>query len=342
MRKRKPKDNPERNWLGLGLAGGVLTLVVLSVAAAALWFANRPTAAPRPVLPVAIPTQTPIRVIVRATTTPLPPPTPFPTPTMVRPLLNRLPADGYVVYSTNMLEIGAIDGDGVRPMSIRGADVAATPDGETLAYIREGRLYLYQNETETRIDVPGTPRMPAWNADGTALAFVVRKDNQDTVYRLRRDRTEALPVLSVKELAAPPLSSPSENRLLITEVIMSRSTRFYTIDPLCMSTAACQASREDIATVPYAVSWAAYHPSGTFIAFTERDNGGLYALKTGSKEVMPLISDQVYKRRVAFGRDPGKLIVIDGENNLYLLDLTNLAWTWLSPSNVTSVRWAGG
>ncbi len=337
MRKRKPQDNPGTNWLGLGLAGGVLTLIVLSVSAAAFWFV--PT--PRPARQAMLPTLTPVRVVVRVTTTPLP--TPFPTPTpLLPPALNRLPADGYVVYGTSTLEISAIDGDGIRPMAIKGSDVAAAPDGETLAYILAGQLYVYRNEKETRIVVNGTAKMPAWNADGTALAFVVSADNQDTVYRLRRDRTEALPVLSVHELGAPPLSSPSSNRLLIAEVLTSRRTAFYTIDPLCASPAACQASRDDIATVPYAVSWAAYHPSGTFIAFTDRDNGGLYALQTGSKEVTALVNDHVYRRRIAFGRDPGKLIAIDGANGLYLLDLVNLASSRLTPANVTSVSWAGG
>jgi hypothetical protein len=154
MRKRKPKDNPGTNWLGLALAGGTLTLVVLSVSAAVIWFANRPTAAPaRPTSTVVRPTLPPRP---RPTTTPFPTPTPPPPPG-----LNRLPADGYVVYSTNTLEISAIDGDGVRPMRVKGADVAAAPDGEALAYIRDGRLYLYQNEKETGVDVRGTPRMPA-------------------------------------------------------------------------------------------------------------------------------------------------------------------------------------
>jgi hypothetical protein len=339
MRKRKPKDNPGINWFGLALTGGVLTLVALSVFGVALWLTNRPT-----IMPVR-PTVTLVRPTLPPPPRPTPTPVPTPTPPLPRPAAFRLPAGGTVVYSANngsSDKIGIIDGDGVRPMNIEGADVAAAPDGGALAYVREGRLYLYQNDKEIRIDVPGTPRMPAWNADGTALAFVVHTDNQDTVYRLRRDRTEALPVLSVRELAAPPLSSPSSNRLLIAERIEANRTAFYTVDALCATPAACQANREDIASVPYAVSWAAYHPSGTFIAFTEYAHGGLYALQTGSKEITPLIGDKGYRRRVTFGSDPGKLIYIDGNLSLYLFDLVNHTLVWLYPTNVTSVSWVGG
>jgi hypothetical protein len=170
-----------------------------------------------------------------------------------------------------------------------------------------------------------------------APRYFVRADNQSMVSPVADRTRRARAAFERQCRAVQPICQP-----LIVEALESRRTAFYTIDPLCISPAACRASREDIATVPYAVSWAAYHPSGTFIAFTERDNGGLHALKTGSKEVTLLVNDHVYKRRVAFGRDPGKLIAIDGANNLYLLDLANPAASWLIPTNVTSVSWAGG
>jgi hypothetical protein len=328
MRKRKPSPGIQR-W-GLFLVFGVLALLIITVYGTWLLVSNtaQPTLAPYPTeVALILPTMPPL-------------PTAIPAPEM-QPAW-ALPTGGHLVYGTIAAEISSFDGDGIHSIGVRGADVTVAPDGQTLAYTREGRLYIYRDGTETRINAPDSVTMPAWNADGTALVFVVDSGQADRIYRLRQDRNEALPLLTVRELGAPPISSPTSNRILIAEIIAPQQTAFYTIDPLCFSEAACKESRIDIATVPYPVAWAAYHPSGTFIAFTDRMYGKLFALQTGSKEVKLLIEDYVYKRRVAFGADPTKLVYTDSTDDLYLLDLNSKAAQWLIPTSVASVSWAGG
>jgi len=274
-----------------------------------------------------------------------PPPraTPFPTYTPGPQPVRAMPGRGHILYTTRMNEIYNFDGDGMHSTGLVGTDAVQSPDNDRLAYVRDGRLYVYsyQSNKEQGIDASGKVRMPAWNADGTALAFIAHEDarNLDTVYQLQVPSMKLWRVLmSQSGIVAPPISNPATNRLLIAEARGTASTEFYTIDPVCGTGNDC---KESLATVPYAVRWAVYQPNGTAIVFVEESRGDLYALKTGSKEVSQLVNDGVYKQRVAFDDSGSRLAYIDQYYNLYILDLTEQSVAWLMPTNVASVDWAG-
>jgi Tol biopolymer transport system component len=204
-------------------------------------------------------------------------------------------------------------------------------------------LIVYREGKERMISVPGAAMMPAWSADGEWLAVVSREADTDVVYRVNVATMQPSRVLSVPEIAAPPLSNPATGRLLIAERVGLKQTAFYTVDPACAAQSAqggCKASRKDIATVDHAVNWASYHPSATRITFSARDDGGLYLLNTANGDITPLVNDGHIKRRPAFSRDGAWLAYVADGDQLYVLHLEDMVSQMVALSKVASVDWA--
>ncbi len=339
MLKRKRGERPELGRFGLSLAIGVVMLVVLSLVGMVLLLtirrpAETPVALMRTTTPPPYPTRTPIPF---RTNTPLPSQTWVPMPTG----LPLLPVGGSLVYSTNSHDIGSFDGDGMHSLPPKGNDVTASPDGQALAYIRDGQLYVYRGGEETPVNTSHlVAKTPVWNSDGTALIFTTWRDPDTVVLRRDRSTGQVTELLSVHQLTAPPQPVPGVHRLLIAENVVPDGTVLYTIDEFCSTLAMCQKSRQDVATIHQYVIWAVYHPSGIYIFFIDNTDC-LFALKTSTQEVISLLSNGI-SRRLATGRDPGKLAYTDANNNLYLFDLDSGVSQRLLPTAVTSVSWTGG
>jgi hypothetical protein len=227
--------------------------------------------------------------------------------------------------------------------SLHGEDINVAPDGKTLAYIRSNKLYIYQNDSEHVVPIDGEAMMPAWDVSGKRVAFVIREAVGDTVYRVALRDLQPERLLTVSEIAAPPLTNPATGRLLIVEKLGVKNTSFYTIDANCATQSACEQSRRDIATIKYTVNWADYHPNAATIVFSDMDDGNLYLLFTGSGIVQEInvLKDRGYKRRPAFSNDGTWLAytnVTDG-NKLYLFEMTHGAIRPVPLSNVASVDW---
>src|SRR5258706_1838375 len=157
----RPVERRTMIGLGAGLIVGLIVLMLLSVGTI-LWSLNdQPTATPDYSYRVSV--------------------TPYPTADYaVRPtgaanrLPSLLPAEAKFVLSTLDGEILSSNGvSGLRPTGLRGQDTTVAVDNRSVAYVRDGRLYIYQDGKERAVDTPGKVTMPAWGADTTALAYVV-------------------------------------------------------------------------------------------------------------------------------------------------------------------------
>lgn len=330
MYKRK-NDEVGFSWgrLGsIGLGMGLITLFVLS-ASAVLWWLSRSAFDNYTFLPYA--TALPYKPTTYASV-----PTIVPAPVVAT---MRLRDARFVFSTTDGLIMTNADGAGVRSTALRGSDVTVAPDGQTLAYLRDNRLYVYHDGKEQMVKVYGNVAMPAWSADGNNLAFVVREASADVITLLNLDSMQATRLMSVAEIAAPPLSNPATGRLLIVEKLAAQKVAFYTIDPNCATQSACLQSRKDIATVWHTVSWASYHPSATSIVFSDRDDGELYSLATATGKVSPLPAIRGYKRRPAFSKDGTWLAYLNDGNQLYALRLDDNTTQIVSFANVASVDW---
>src|SRR5262249_39136678 len=141
----------------------------------------------------------------------------------------------FVLGTTDGEILTSANGSAPRPTGLKGTDIAVAPDGQTLAYLRDGALYLYRDGGEKPLIVSGAVAgkitMPAWSSDGQSLAFVSAEAGGDSVYRLRLDTLKPSRLLTIPDAAAPPIFSPATGRLLIAERLDAHSTAFYTIDP---------------------------------------------------------------------------------------------------------------
>src|SRR5260221_2114655 len=268
-----------------------------------------------------------------------------PSSTPVPNLAAILPEGAQLVVSTAGGDIFAnqANGQAFKPTGFHGQDVAVSPDGITMAYIRGGTLYIQRNGQESRVPVSGTAAMPTWNADGSELTFVLRDANADHAYRLLLDTMQTIPLLTVPHIVAPLRFNPATGRILIVERTNSNGTSFYSIAADCADEAACRTSRRDIANIKQTVDWADYHPNAASIVFSDETNGNLYLLMTASGDVQPLLIGTSYKKRPTFNRDGTWLAYNDlGDvSRLYVLRLSDHAVRNTNFGNVASFSWAG-
>ncbi len=334
MYKRK-NDEPQlsgHHWNRIGIIALALGLIVLGVATttAVLWLI---TVTPTPYHP--------------AYTYPTTPPVYAKAPTVgpvnsggsaAMPVLSMSEAR-FVISTADGTILSNPDGKGAQPTGLHGLEVVAAPDKQSLAYLRNGQLFINREGREQIVSISGNVMLPAWSADGNTLAFVMRESVGDSVYQMNIDSMQPARLLTAPEIAAPPLSNPATGRLLIVERIAPQQTAFYTIDPQCATQSACMATRKDIATVPYAVSWADYHPSATALIFSDRDAGSLYLLSTADGKIEPFAADGVYKRRPIFSRNGKALAYLNQSNELFVLNLDDKSVRLALFNSVTSADW---
>jgi hypothetical protein len=255
--------------------------------------------------------------------------------------------------------ISNIDGLGFSEYSnIFATDIA---EGQhAFAYIWNDNLYILprnrgavDNSTHidntyidsTPIETPGRAMMPAWNADGTLLTYVVRGYAGDSVYSVRFYKERANPIgsplymLTVPALSAPPISSLGVDRILIAEQVGTTATSLYTVDAYCTGET-CTASRYDITTIDQSIDDLDYHPNGAYIAFSTRTDRQVYLLTVRDDTVKPLLPSTLY----AYG-DPtfspdGKQIAFIGPNRtVHTLSLQDSRLSVLPNYNVVDVEW---
>jgi hypothetical protein len=341
MRKRKNSETglDEYSVRGgkIALAIGITLLVAVSVVGGGWLLSQRPTGGPWLSPTYTYPTRpynpTPYQGSP-ATSVP---------PTTLSPLTMPVGEARLVFGMTSGEILTNADGEGIRTTGLYGSDPVLASDGHTLAYLRGKQLIVYRGGKEQIVNAPGAAMMPAWSADGEWLAFVSREAAYDAVYRVDVETLHLSRVLSVPEIAAPPLSSPATGRLLIVERVGTKQTAFYSVDPACAAQVAqggCKASRKDITTVDRTVSWASYHPSATRIVFSDRDDGNLYLLNTANGDVTPLVSDGHTKRRPVFSKDGAWLAYVADGGQLYALRLEDGVAQVVRLNQVASVDWA--
>src|SRR5260221_3400836 len=210
------------------------------------------------------------------------------------------------------------------PTGLRGSEATVSPDGHTLAYVRNGILYVHDSNGERQTPLSGKLTMPRWGADGKYLAVVERELRGDSIIRFSLSTWQADVLLTVSKIAAPPVANPATGRLLIVENVGMGQTAFYTIAPDCASQGACLASRQNIASIPYSVSWADYHPNAGSIVFSDDQIGDLYLLLTGSGQVRSVVADGQSPRRPIFSRDGRWLAYVDAsDGTLHLIKLSD-------------------
>lgn len=347
-RKRKNDERYEPNWgerfifsvIGLGL------MLIAAFSIGSLWWWDQRPAFSDPITGEADHGNGKVnpqpRVPVRPTLAP-----------HVLPRQVQMPSAGSLVLAqTNGSLALHVDGE-VRPLGVQGRDAVLAPDGSRrVAYVRDARLYLFHDGTEQAIEVEAAAGgaaeavMPAWNADGSALLFVMRGAAGDSLHRLSftPDRAgHALRrLLTVPRLVTPPITNPATGRILIAEPTAPAGTTFATIDPNCANHAACISSRHVFATVAAAINWADYHPSTTHLAVSAGGDGRLYLLSTATGRMEPVPGAERGKQRPTFDTTGQYLAYTGSSGQLYVTPLANLAEQWLWRTDVYSVDWANG
>ncbi|MEP7285543.1 MAG: hypothetical protein ABI947_07225 [Chloroflexota bacterium] len=315
-------------WLSL-IGVGLCLLMLISVGAMWQWVTEEHFSAPP------IPT---VRAVQRPAVGPVA------TSVPVNPNVSLLlPEGARLILSSANGDIFANEANGTAFVKslLHGSEVTVAPDGRTLAYTRSGGLYIYRAGREETVSISGNIIMPAWNATGDGLAFVLREANGDSVYRVPLDSLQPVHLLTVPEIVAPPLTNPATGRLLIVEKLGAKQTIFYTIDPDCTTQIDCAKSRRDVAMVNRAVNWASYHPNAASLVFSDLDDGNLYLLLTGSGDVQPVVMDSGYKRRPTFNKDGSWLAyvnVTDG-GKLYVFRISDKHIYSIPFGSIASLSW---
>jgi len=227
------------------------------------------------------------------------------------------------------------------PTGLRGSETTVSPDGYTLAYVRNEILYVHDSTGERQTPLSGKLTMPRWGADGKYLAVVERESTGDSIIRFSLSAWQADVLLTVSQIAAPPVANPATGRLLIVEKVGMGQTTFYTIDPDCATQGACLASRRNIATIPYSVSWADYHPNAGSIVFSDDQSGNLHLLLTGNGQVQPILADGQNPRCPIFSRDGRWLAYEDAseDGNLNLIKLSDNSKWIVNLSHAVNWAW---
>ncbi len=290
--------------------------------------------------------------------------TPVPTNPVVTTLLPTLqlseapPQNTLPSFMAGELIIGLSDGSmfsytadgGLRSLSLRGYDVAASPDRKSLAFIDvDTRIVIYTNGKQTILNSFGNHRAPVWGPGGKALAYMAQGadghgNTGDFVYWLQMTRsfaTDAARYLGFSaKISAAPISDPVTGKLLVIANTRLKVSTFFLLDPLC----GCNdpSAWGELAEIPYNVSWATYNSTGTQIIFSA-DDGNLYVMDTATKIVTAFLVDATQKYRPMLDSSDKLLTYFDDAKHVYIMTLPDKTVKTITlPDDVDSLTWSGG
>jgi TolB protein len=190
------------------------------------------------------------------------------------------------------------DGTGRRPLTegpARDRDIAWSPDGSRLAFVREIRVGVDRGDWVTRpviyiigVDGRGLRRLsprrvlfdegPAWSPDGRQIAFSrnTRSDGLDDIWLMRSDGTRQHRLTRHRRLDRSPTWSPDGQRIAFARTWPNQSQVFI-MD--------ADGRNEHAATRPgISGSYSTWSPRGDLIAFIGT-NGSLYVVQSDRRGI---------------------------------------------------------
>jgi Tol biopolymer transport system component len=72
---------------------------------------------------------------------------------------------------------------------------AWSPEGKEIAFVRSGKIWIYNTVSKTEelfVDDPVKAAWPTWSPDGQQLLFASNRDGNWEIYRINRDGTGLL------------------------------------------------------------------------------------------------------------------------------------------------------
>ncbi len=262
------------------------------------------------------------------------------------PIPNQaLSADIRLVLATARMAVFTNEATGVfHHLSTYALTMSYSPDHRWLTELGRGSVRLTSREPtnqelfERFSQFSGDALMPTWNADSDTFMFVARRGDSYILYSLSiKNPTVLVPRLIVPKLLAPPLFHPATGRILIAQPTNSGQTQLDTMNPNCTGPDSCMASLRSLATIPYLIDWATFHPNATTLIVSSM--GKLYTVATASGNVTPFLDDGSSKFHPVFNRDGTLLAYLSG-NKVHIVRLSDSSVIHLTFDDITSVEWA--
>ena len=220
--------------------------------------------------------------------------------------------EGSIVLHDNAVPKGRI----VLPAQAMARDAALSPDADYVAAIRteygtRTRVVILHLPSREEFVVPSTAQhsfMPAWNADGTLLAYVTEgtiensaTDTPRNIYAFDRMRNSVEPiVVSPHADAEPTWSSSNPNQLAFTRTVDSEVTQIWLV------TYADTGIPTELQLTRHGGSHPVWiPPEGRWLLY--ENNGQLWTIDTLSPETseMPLM----HNGQVIFGHQPAVAVL---------------------------------
>lgn len=213
--------------------------------------------------------------------------------------------------------------------------VALSPDGYTLAVLHNGGVSIRLPDRTIHAIAAPSARHMAWDLSGARLYIATH----DSLYRYDVAASQLQPVLHGVALVAPPVSNPATGRILIAEINADQTT-LRSMDARCATPQCAENSFRLIASVPFFVTWADYHPSATAILLTAAGSPHLILLRTGNGQVETLTTAHPFPRQAMFSPNGQFLAYVDQQDRLMMANVQTPDVTGAALFDVRAFAWA--